>query len=401
MKKAWETARLADVCSIIGGGTPAKDNDKYFGGDIPWATVRDMKNDLLSTTEFCITELALHNSSTNIIPKGNVIIATRVGLGKVCLLAQNTAINQDLKGIIPNSPRSLSTKYLFYWLKSVSNEIIAEGKGATVQGVTLPIVKNLLIPIPPLLEQNRIVKILDEAFEKIAKATENAKKKLENTSSLYKSYLQSILENNINRWEEKRLSEICEIHHGFAFDGQYFSNKGSFVLLTPGNFHEAGGYKDRGEKQKYYTGTIPNGYILSKGDLLVAMTEQAAGLLGSPIIVPESNKFLHNQRLGLVLEKTGIPWANEFFFHLFNLPSIREKIHADASGVKVRHTSPTKIGNIIVRFPKTVEEQKRIAKILEKLQQEIDDLILTYQKKIDLLGALRLSILNEAFNGNL
>ena len=72
------------------------------------------------------------------------------------------------------------------------------------------------------------------------------------------------------------------------------------------------------------------------------MTEQAAGLLGSPILVQESNKFLHNQRLGLVTQKPGAVWTNEFFFHVFNTPAVRKAIHASASGVKVRHTSPKK-----------------------------------------------------------
>jgi len=89
-------------------------------------------------------------------------------------------------------------------------------------------------------------------------------------------------------------------------------------MLTPGNFYESGGYRDRSDKQKYYCGEIPPGYVLKKDDLLIAMTEQAAGLLGSPILVPESDKFLHNQRLGLVTKKPGVPWTNEFFFHVFN-----------------------------------------------------------------------------------
>ena len=52
---------------------------------------------------------------------------------------------------------------------------------------------------------------------------------------------------------EKPFSELCDIKHGFAFDGEFFTNEGDYVLLTPGNFYERGGYRDRGEKQKYYT----------------------------------------------------------------------------------------------------------------------------------------------------
>jgi type I restriction enzyme S subunit len=94
---------LGEVCNIIGGGTPSKKNDKFYIGNIPWATVRDMKTDKIRNTEFKITSKAVLNSSTNIIPKGNVIIATRVGLGKTCIIESDTAINQDLKGIIPKA----------------------------------------------------------------------------------------------------------------------------------------------------------------------------------------------------------------------------------------------------------------------------------------------------------
>jgi len=80
------------------------------------------------------------------------------------------------------------------------------------------------------------------------------------------------------------------------------------------------------------------------------MTEQAAGLLGSPVLIPESDKFLHNQRLGSSPEARR-PWTNEFFFHVFNTYAVRKAIHDSASGVKVRHTSPTKIGEVVCFLP--------------------------------------------------
>ena len=167
-------------------------------------------------------------------------------------------------------------------------------------------------------------------------------------------------------WITAPLSQLCDIKHGFAFKSEFFTDSGDHVLLTPGNFHEIGGYRDRGDKQKYYSGEIPEGFVLSDGDLLVAMTEQAAGLLGSPILVPESGKFLHNQRLGLVTKKAGAAWTNEFFFHVFNSPAVRKAIHDSATGVKVRHTSPTKIGEVVVAFPASLSEQRRIVGILDE-----------------------------------
>lgn len=143
------------------------------------------------------------------------------------------------------------------------------------------------------------------------------------------------------------------------------------MLLTPGNFYEEGGYRDRGELQKYFTGEIPLDYVLAKGDMLIAMTEQAAGLLGSPLLVPKSGKFLHNQRLGLVIKKPGVAWANEFFFYVFNTERVRKAIHNTASGAKVRHTSPTKIGEVLISVPTTLLEQQRIASCLSSLDAQI------------------------------
>jgi type I restriction enzyme S subunit len=114
MKNGWQTKNLGDLCEVVGGGTPPKDNPAFYSGKIPWATVRDMRMEVITETECRITKDAVHSSATNIIPSGNVVIATRVGLGKVCLLAQDTAINQDLRGIIPRDINKLSVRFLFW-----------------------------------------------------------------------------------------------------------------------------------------------------------------------------------------------------------------------------------------------------------------------------------------------
>jgi type I restriction enzyme S subunit len=140
---------------------------------------------------------------------------------------------------------------------------------------------------------------------------------------------------------------------------------------------------------------------MEEGEMLVAMTEQAAGLLGSPLLVPESDKFLHNQRLGLVTAKPGVPWTNEFFFHVFNTAAVRKAIHASASGVKVRHTSPSKIGEVAVSFPTSIKEQKAIVAVLEKLLSETQRLTAIYTRKLAALEELKKALLHQAFSGEL
>lgn len=157
----WEEKSLGEVCNVIGGGTPSKSNNKFYDGDIYWATVRDMKGEIITDTEHKITKDAVKNSSTNIIPKGNVIIATRVGLGKICLIENDTAINQDLRGVVPIHDKKLSVDFLFRWFKSISHKIVEEGTGATVQGVKLHFIKSLIIYIPSLKIQQTIVQKLE------------------------------------------------------------------------------------------------------------------------------------------------------------------------------------------------------------------------------------------------
>jgi len=193
----WKEKRLGDVCDVIGGGTPSKLNSKFYDGEIFWATVRDMKEEVIKNTEHKITKDAVKNSSTNIIPKGNVVIATRVGLGKVCLVENDTAINQDLKGIIPINSKILSVDFLFRWLKSISHEIIKEGTGATVQGVKLPFIKSLRIPLPSLSEQQAIVSKLNALSAETKKLEAIYRQKLADLDELKKSVLRKAFEGEL------------------------------------------------------------------------------------------------------------------------------------------------------------------------------------------------------------
>jgi len=181
---------LGSVCKVVGGGTPSKKNKQFYEGNIPWATVRDMNVDNLSVTCHSITEQAVTKSSTNIIPAGNVIIATRVGLGKVCILDMDTAINQDLRGIIPLQDVLLLPSYLFFWFKSIAKVIIAAGSGATVQGVRGAFIKGLQVPLPSKDDQEKIINSLINIRAQVFKAKTNSQKKLLQLTNLKQSILQ-------------------------------------------------------------------------------------------------------------------------------------------------------------------------------------------------------------------
>ena len=175
----------------------------------------------------------------------------------------------------------------------------------------------------------------------------------------------------MSNWPITSLNGKINIKHGFPFKSEYFSDEATpFIVLTPGNFYEEGGFKRQAGKEKFYTGDIPEEYLHQAGDLIVAMTEQAAGLLGSCARVPESGIYLHNQRLGLVTTDSK-KILRDYIYHLFKTKTVREQIRLTSSGSKVKHTSPERIYDVRVPLP-TVLEQQNIVALLDALETKIE-----------------------------
>lgn len=159
------------------------------------------------------------------------------------------------------------------------------------------------------------------------------------------------------------IRDVASIKHGYAFEGQFFTNeKQEHILLTPGNFHV-----DQklyfGVNTKYYIGPVPSDYILTNGDLLVVMTDltKDMAILGNAVILKSELPVLHNQRIGLIETLDSV--SKSYFCYLLNSEYVRKHVKATASGTTVRHTSPSKILDIKAFFP-PLPEQKKIAQIL-------------------------------------
>ena len=193
-------------------------------------------------------------------------------------------------------------------------------------------------------------------------------------------------------WCDCTLGNLVDVKHGYAFLGEHFGSAGSHIVLTPGNFFDEGGFKKKGDREKWYTGPIPKDYVLKEGDLIVAMTEQAEGLLGSSAIVPHGGLYLHNQRLGLVRLLDESKTDRRFVYYLFNSKPVRQQIRASASGVKIRHTAPSRIADVRVSVP-ALRQQRRIAGILSAY----DELIENNQRRIQILETMARALYREWF----
>jgi len=196
----------------------------------------------------------------------------------------------------------------------------------------------------------------------------------------------------MTEWREVALGDGLAVHHGFAFKGEYFVDDGDLIVLTPGNFVDSGGFKDKSGKEKFYDGPVDDRYLLSRDDVVVAMTEQAHGLLGSSATIPQDARYLHNQRIGLIEITDPSMLDLRFVYHLMNAPCVRQQIQATATGSKVRHTAPERIRAVMAHVP-SVPEQRTIGRVLDA----IDDLIENNRRRVEVLEEMAWAIYREWF----
>ncbi|MGD6934654.1 MAG: restriction endonuclease subunit S [Candidatus Bathyarchaeia archaeon] len=163
----WAIVALGDVSDdFIGGGTPSTTNPEYWNGDIAWMTSAHINGKQITRGQKYITKEGLENSATHLIPKDNLLVATRVGIGKVAVNTIDIAISQDLTGVIINRKKALP-EFLYWVLINNGNRLKALAQGSTIKGLLKEDLSKFQIPLPTLEEQQRIDEILSTADKKL------------------------------------------------------------------------------------------------------------------------------------------------------------------------------------------------------------------------------------------
>jgi type I restriction enzyme S subunit len=183
---------LGDLVEIRGGGTPDTRIERYWDGEIPWVSPKDMKSDEISTSQDLITLEAIANSATSLVPVGSLLVVVRSGiLARTVPVGRTTkpvSINQDIKAIVPG--KRISPRYLQYFMKLSEPELLTKvTKGATVHRLGTDELRRLQIPIYELSEQDRIVAVLEGGLADVAAAEAATRAKLQALNELRKSFL--------------------------------------------------------------------------------------------------------------------------------------------------------------------------------------------------------------------
>jgi type I restriction enzyme S subunit len=393
----WKWAKVGEVCDLIGGGTPSKSVESYYSGNIPWATVRDMSEDVLAITEHRITKEAVSASATHVIPKGNVVIATRVGLGKVCLLAQDTAINQDLKGVLPHKNSNLDVGYLFHWFKSVSDQIMRQGTGATVLGVKLPFIESLKIPIPPLAEQKRIAAKINDQMAAVEKARAAAEAQLEAAKALPAAYLRQVFPSPGQPlpagWKWRTFKEVSSVVGGSTPDtgnSKYWD--GEIIWITPTDLGKASDiYINSSIRKITQLGYDNSGTEMLPLGSIVMSSRAPIGYLGIVAVPLCTNQGCKSFVPGRDLDSMFLFWS---------LKTVVPVLKQLGSGATFAEVSKSLLEDYPIAMP-SLNEQKALALKLTAQISAANKLCSLLEQQLRQINSLPDFILRKAFSGEL
>jgi len=386
------------------GGTPSKAKPEYFGGDIKWLVSGDIHQQEIFDCEGRITVAGMKNSNAKFLPINSVMIALN-GQGKtrgtVGLLRTQATCNQSLVSICPKNSGVLMPEFLYVYLHGCYQEIrrMTGDSGNDRRGLNMGLISSIEIPIPPLPDQQRIVGILDEAFDGIATAKANAEKNLQNARALFESHLQSVFTQSADGWVEKPLGDLCKkITKGSSpkWQGIDYVDKPGILFVTSENVGE---YRLLMEKPKYVEEKFnekDKKSILQNGDVL---TNIVGASIGRTAIFDLDEVANINQAVCLMrCEPTLL--NNYYLSYLLNSPVFRQVLHGNEVDNARANLSLGFFSKLPVPLP-SLQVQKDIVTKLNYFHSETQHLESIYQQKLSALDALKKSLLDQAFSGEL
>ncbi|MCB1097260.1 MAG: restriction endonuclease subunit S [Verrucomicrobiae bacterium] len=396
-----KTIPLGDLVRFEGGGTPSKAIPEYWNGDIPWASVKDITSLELSRTSDSISTEGLKNSASRVVPKGNVIIPTRMALGRAAINTVDVAINQDLRVAYPNG--SLDRRYLLWYIIANAKQIETLGSGATVKGITLEKLRELPVPIPhkngkpDLDEQKRIAAILDKA-DAIRRKRQQA---LRLTDDLLRSVFLDMFGDpvtNPKNWGISRASEVFEsFRYGTSIKcSEIQANENQLpVLRIPNVAAEQVNWNNL----KY--GEISDSELarlrLKSGDILFVRTNGNPELVGRCAMFSGKRDAVYASYIIRGRLNPEFPALPAFIHNLFCTDRLRSEIRKMATTSAGNFNVNTKsLGSLPVILP-PLELQKEFVRINTTISSRVTKCSAVESESKELFGALQ----QRAFKGEL
>ena len=401
MKKGFPTKPLQSLCDdfkqdIVDGpfGSELKRED-YITEGIPVLKIQNVKPFAIELKKMDYVSVEkFHELRRHSFRRGDIVM-TKLGspLG-VSAIVEDVEEGVIVADLVRVRAQQINTKYLCYHLNSQrTNDFInSMQKGTTRPRVTLSVVRELPIYSPPLAEQQRIVGLLDEAFEGLATAKANAEKNLQNARALFESHLQSVFTQRGPGWVETTLGEAYDVRDGTHESPKYHAT--GYPLITSKNLKREGLSFDnvRLISEQDYT-KINERSAVHKGDVLFAMI----GTIGNPTLVEvEPNFTIKN----VALFKNPKGQSGSFLKHYLDSGMVISKMMKEAKGTTQKFVGLGYLRGFPINLP-PLATQLKLVEELDELAVETQRLARLYERKLAALHALKKSLLHQAFSGEM
>ena len=403
MKHGWEVKKLGEVCEIITKGTtPTSLGFEFTQKGVNFIKVESLTllGEIIPNKIAYISEECHNTLKRSQLKENDILFSIAGALGRIGIVNKNILpanTNQALAIIRVAKDSKLMVRFLakYFISNSIMREVEKLKGGAAQQNLSLGQLTNLLIPLPPLSEQQRIVTILEEAFEAINQAKENAEQNLKNAQELFESYLQSVFETKGKDWEEKTLKEVCtKITDGTHQTPKYFKDGVIFLSsknVTSGKIDwDNVKYIDEVQHLEMHKRVAPK-----VGDILLAKngTTGVAAMVDRDIVFDIYVSLAHIRVLEEVLP--------EFMLYFINSPFAKQQFNKRLKGMGVPNLHLEEIREVVIPFPRQKNKQETIVAKLDALSEQTKKLESIYEQKLANLEELKKSILQKAFNGEL
>jgi type I restriction enzyme S subunit len=338
-----------------------------------------------------ITVAGVNECATNIIPADTVITATRVGLGKVVRVPYPAAINQDLKALIVGP--ELDKDYLEWWIIAQAGYIESIGSGTTVKGIRLNQLKELMIPLPPLPQQRRIV----EAIELQLGRLDAAVARLQGAKARLKRYKQAVLKAAYDQFEKRPLEELTSVITKGASPSwqgvKYVNDPGQTLFVTSENVRE--GFLDLDEP-KYVENSFNE---LQKRSMLKHVLLNIVGAsIGRAAIYDRDDLANTNQAVCLI--RTTEDLDNGFLCNYLNSEEAKTYYSRNQVDVARANLSLKDVRELPVPFA-PIEQQRSFKERVDGQLGSANEMDATLDAQLQQAVRLRQAVLKRAFEGRL
>ena len=401
MKKGWQKKRLGDVTTKIGSGaTPRGGDESYKAEGISLIRSLNVYDDGFREAKLARIDNEQADGLSNVVvePHDVLLNITGASVARCCRAPADflpARVNQHVSIIRPVQEK-LDSDFLHYLLisKTYKDRLLHTGEegGSTRQAITKAQLQEFVVEFPEsLAEQQRIVGLLDEAFEGLATAKTNAEKNLQNARALFESHLQSVFTQRGSGWVEKPLGEVAEVQSGgtpSVPEKTYWG--GNIPWYSSGELNEI--HTTDPERKITEAGlNNSNAKLFPKGALLIGMYDTAALKMS---ILDRDGTF--NQAIAGVKPNERV--EVEFILHAIN--AVKPRLLLERRGVRQKNLSLGKIKEIKIPIPLPTM-QRAVVMSLRNVVAETQRLARIYERKLAALAELKKSLLHQAFTGEL